>query len=178
METLDAHKHELLTRALDGQPSALRALGAADWTPHAQRAALGEPYGRAVLLAREDAEVVLMWWRAQAPCAPHDHGQAGGHVLVLEGEVHERAWGWSQGELVAQDGAQVARAGEVVALGPGRVHDMVAPEGALTLHLYKPRIRGMRVFDVARRRTLVVADDCGAWVPAREALIEEVLWWP
>ena len=39
------------------------------------------------------------------------------------------------------------------------------------LHFYLPAITGMRVYDCDRRETLIVGDDCGAWVPADPALV-------
>jgi hypothetical protein len=36
----------------------------------------------------------------------------------------------------------------------------------------------MRVFDLARRQTLTVRDDCGAWVPRDELLILARADWP
>ena len=34
------------------------------------------------------------------------------------------------------------------------------------MHHYTPKVEGMRVYDVARRETLIVGDDCGAWIPS------------
>jgi hypothetical protein len=47
----------------------------------------------------------------------------------------------------------------------GQIHDMEASAGGISLHVYLPSIRQMQVFDVTRRETLVVSDDCGAWIP-------------
>ena len=47
----------------------------------------------------------------------------------------------------------------------------------LSLHIYFPRIEKMRVYDVEGRRTLVVSDNCGAWIPRQpEQLVNETAW--
>ena len=35
----------------------------------------------------------------------------------------------------------------------------------MTLHVYVPGVHAMRVYDRATRATLLVAGECGAWVP-------------
>jgi hypothetical protein len=130
----------------------------------------GEPYGRTVVAADEDHEMILMRWRAGATCAPHDHGDASGVIHLLEGVFTERVY--------ARDGDRLAivRTREVVApaiveVGAEHIHDMRCDRAGASLHVYRPRIHGMRVYDLARREVLVVSDDCGAWIPSDPALV-------
>ena len=136
----------------------------------------GEPYGRRVLVRAERVEVLLMGWRRGGRAAPHDHGEASGHVLVLDGSVIETSWGWREGDLVPGDERRGAP-GDALGIGAGAIHDLRAPRGAVTLHLYTPVIHGMRVFDRDGRETLRVADSCGAWIPRRPGLVVDRQRW-
>jgi hypothetical protein len=67
--------------------------------------------------------------------------------------------------------------GDLLEAQPGQIHDLHAYDDGLSLHVYVPRIHGMRVYDRMSRATLRVADDCGAWVPRRpEAILERRPW--
>jgi len=124
-----------------------------------------EPYGRSLLAESEHAELLVMCWAADKPCAPHDHGAAEGLIRVLEGRLTETTFALQGGRLVQTHERQV-RAGDVLELGADVIHHMRAHGHARTLHLYRPRIRGMRVWDVAGGRVLVVDDTHGAFVPS------------
>ncbi|MCB9733450.1 MAG: cysteine dioxygenase family protein [Deltaproteobacteria bacterium] len=146
-------------------------------TPAAIEPAPGEPYGRTLLTADDDHETLIMRWRPGATCAPHDHGDAGGAIHLLEGAFVERRYRHDADglSLVA---VYEHEAPAVVAVEPGCIHDMRSLGPGTSVHRYSPRIAGMRVYDVERRETLVVSDDCGAWVPRDEALIVAREPWP
>ena len=138
----------------------------------------GEPYGRRALHRDEAGEVMLAGWGTDAECAPHDHAGGVGVVRVLDGTFTETDWAWRDG-ILARGASRRWRAGEAIPVVAGGIHSMVAHGAGTTLHLYRPAISGMRVFDPARRQTLSVRDDCGAWVPRDEALIlARVDWQP
>jgi predicted metal-dependent enzyme (double-stranded beta helix superfamily) len=135
-----------------------------------------EPYGRTPLSESSGDEVIAMQWQAGATCAPHDHGDAGGVIHVVSGAVLERRHRWTGRGLEVVSTA-MHRAPAWVEVPPGCIHDMTAIGAALTIHRYAPRVVGMRVWDVAGRRTLVVADDRGAWVPrGGEGVLEATAW--
>jgi predicted metal-dependent enzyme (double-stranded beta helix superfamily) len=124
----------------------------------------GEPYSRTILLRNDSVEVLLAAWGEGARSAPHDHGRATGVVFLVRGRFIERTWkrtgtGWAVASARAFDAP--AR----LAVDDGEIHDMEASSGGISLHVYRPCIQGMRVLDIARRETLVVSDDCGAWIP-------------
>jgi cysteine dioxygenase len=137
----------------------------------------GEPYGRRALHRDATGEVMLAGWETDAGCAPHDHGSGVGVVHVLEGAFTETDWIWANG-ILSRGESRRWSAGESIPIAAGGIHSMVAHGAGTTLHLYSPAVSGMRVFDRARRQTLTVRDDCGAWVPRDEALILARLDWP
>ena len=69
------------------------------------------------------------------------------------------------------------RSGLAAGLTKARIHSMLALSAGTTLHLYAPSITGMRVFDTQARQTLIVADDCGAWLPDDPQLVQKRTDW-
>jgi hypothetical protein len=154
-----------LTSHLGRQPLPGAALRLAASEP-----APGEPYGRTPVWRDDLGEVLLVKWREDTFCAPHDHGEASGFVQLLGGRFVERMWCWRAGELVvARETRHDAPA--ILRVGARGIHDMKAVGGGLGIHFYLPAITGMKVFDRARRETLVVRDDCGAWIPTADGFV-------
>ena len=124
------------------------------------------PYSRRILLATDDAEVMVARWRPDLRCAPHDHGGSVGSVVVLAGRFDEQRFRW-EGPALAADGASTRRAtGEVYSFGADVIHAMGAgADGGLTLHIYSPPPGRMSVFDEAREEVLDLVGDFGAWIP-------------
>ncbi|HZL19030.1 MAG TPA: cysteine dioxygenase family protein [Polyangia bacterium] len=137
----------------------------------------GLPYGRLPIFRDAVGEVLLVGWREETFCAPHDHGDAGGFVHLLRGRLVERHWRWRMGDLCAVS-ERTHAASEVVAVGPRAIHDMKASDAAVGIHFYFPPIQGMQVFDRLRRETLVVSEDCGAWIPQDDSLVLSRARWP
>ena len=128
------------------------------------------PYSRTILHRSQRCEVLLATWGDGARCAPHDHGCARGFVLLLRGRFVERTWARRGPQLVVTQ-TRIFQAPARLPVDSGSIHDMQATEGGRSLHVYRPSIRAMRVFDVTRRETLVVSDDCGAWIPSEKGQI-------
>ncbi|HEX3345090.1 MAG TPA: cysteine dioxygenase family protein [Polyangiaceae bacterium] len=126
---------------------------------------VGQPYGRRVLFTSPEGEVMLASWRRGARCAPHDHGEARGLVLVLDGVFTEGVYEATADGGIRAGSSRVVAAGDTLAVGHGLVHDMRAHGGGATLHVYVPGVHAMRVYDRDARATLLVAGGCGAWVP-------------
>lgn len=136
-----------------------------------REAAEGEPYGRTLLSSAEDThELLAMRWRPGARCAPHDHGGASGTIHLIEGRFVERRFGFEDGALRVV-ATMTHETPALLRMEVGVIHDMVAPEGGLSLHRYATAIRGMRVWDVPNEKVLVVSDECGAWVPVNAELV-------
>lgn len=149
---------QLLARAAAARP-ALSAL--------AGDAGDGEPYSRSILRVDDQVEIMLARWRPGQRCAPHDHGGAGGVVIAIEGSFSERRFCWAGTGLNVSE--QLARhQGTAIQISPEVIHDMAAPSGGLSLHLYSPPPAGMRVFDVERAEMLELVGNYGAWIPSGE----------
>lgn len=155
----------------------LCALPEDEWIARTVGPERGEPYGRALLAADADAELLVMSWAAGRPCAPHDHGSSRGLIRVLEGALVETHYRRGADGLVVSGRRELA-AGQVVEVGLGEIHSMCARGPARTLHLYRPPIHAMRVWDLAARRLLVVDDAHGAFVPRDPRHIVDAQPWP
>jgi cysteine dioxygenase len=130
----------------------------------------GTPYSRKIVYGGSEGESMIAHWPAGSVCWPHDHGEAWGAVLVLEGKVFERGFALA-GELRESGPEREYGAGEAVLVRPGGIHNMRAEPRSITLHLYAPPIREMKVYDQRSRLIYTVADDCGAWIPREPNLI-------
>jgi len=122
------------------------------------------PYERLLVSGDDGHEILVMTWRAGGLCAAHDHGAAGGQVHVVAGGLIERRYHFDGRGLEVVSEVRV-EAPALIEIGPGVIHDMHASPGTVTVHVYRPRVLGMRIYDPEARETLVVSDDCGAWIP-------------
>jgi predicted metal-dependent enzyme (double-stranded beta helix superfamily) len=142
---------------------------------HAKQPVAGEPYSRTILHREPGSELLLAAWAEGARCAPHDHGHALGVVHLLRGRFLERTWTRRGRDLVVTSSRSLDAPAQLE-VDDGSIHDMEASAGGISLHVYRPCIRHMRVYDVIRRETLIVSDDCGAWIPleTRQIISREV----
>ena len=135
-----------------------------------------DPYARSVLHHGAQGEVMLAAWRRGGLSAPHDHGLARGFVVILEGQFFETTYRFDGMELRAS-AEHEHTTGALLEAPRGLIHDLYAADEGLSLHVYVPRIHGMRVYDRTSRTTLRVTDDTGAWIPrAPEAILEQRSW--
>jgi len=122
------------------------------------------PYMRHVLGSTAEWEVMVARWRPGVPCAPHDHGAAGGWVVFARGTFVETLWTARDGGYEAAS-ERTHRAPAVSRVAPGAFHHCVCADEGLSLHIYTPAIARMQVLDSHARCTLQLADHCGAWLP-------------
>lgn len=144
---------DLLTRVTDALPEL--ATMAADPND-------GEPYSRTILRV-DEVEIMLARWRPGQRCAPHDHGGAGGFVIVLQGGFEERRFDWDGPRLTVTTSTE-HHTGEVTSITSDVIHDMAGLDGGLTLHFYSPPATSMRVFDLDRSEILELVGNYGAWI--------------
>ncbi|MGZ3693976.1 MAG: cysteine dioxygenase, partial [Bdellovibrionota bacterium] len=129
-----------------------------------------EPYSRKIIYNGTLGDVMVARWRKGARCLPHDHGGAHGLVTVLMGEFFEQPF--TAGEHFAPFGPELRFAqGDIEAVVSTEIHSLRAVTEGVTLHLYSPPIRGMKVYDEDDRIIYTVADNCGAWIPSDKNLI-------
>lgn len=141
--------------------------------------ATAEPYARAVIHADSQGEILLMHWRSAAVSAIHDHGDAAGLVVALEGEfVEQTVQLLTTGTKVSGKRTMQAGHAERLDVAQGDYHIMYAPRGGISLHIYTPTPRVMRVVDPEQRKIWVVGEGHGAWLPVEPALVKGQLPWP
>lgn len=170
-----------LTKAREAHEPLTEALSTLSWpshnqlpTPHA-----GHPYGRKLLVATEEAELVLIRWRPGQPCAIHNHGGGYGFVYLLQGEVDEQAWENAEQALVSKPTRhKLWSAGAAIPIDRNCVHSMNARiQGpTISLHLYIGVTEAMAVYDRDRGKRYLVSSDHGAWLPKTCDILEESPW--
>lgn len=136
-----------------------------------------EPYGRLPLHRDPRGELMLAGWRAHERCAPHDHGDALGVVIVLAGRFTETRYRKCGGAL-ARSGQTTVEQGGALQVRAGLIHDMRCDAPGATLHVYLPAIDRMRVYDLEGRATWIVDDNAGAWIPCDARHVIAVEAWP
>ncbi|MGW4097312.1 methyltransferase domain-containing protein [Mycobacterium sp. NPDC004974] len=127
----------------------------------------GEPYSRTILRVDDEVEIMLARWRPGQRCAPHDHGGAGGFVIVLHSRFEERRFDWD-GPRLSVTSSTEHHTGEVTSITSEVIHDMAGLDGGLTLHFYSPPATSMRVFDLDRSEMLELVGNYGAWIPQEQ----------
>lgn len=130
----------------------------------------GTPYSRKVIYTGPLGDAMVAHWPAGATCLPHDHGGAHGLVTVLQGDFFEQSYRPGK-HFKAHGSEQRFAEGDIESVIPSEVHSLRAVTEGVTLHLYSPAIKGMKVYDQETRTVFTVADNCGAWIPADERLI-------
>jgi hypothetical protein len=87
------------------------------------------------------------------------------------------AYRWDDRALV-EAGHLVREPGTHAAVMPEKNHSCRNEGPGSSLHLYFPRLRSVRVFDLVKRETLFVSDECGAWVSTDPEQARKVVSWP
>jgi len=181
--TMPSHEiaffQRILAFASAGHVSSLMRMVTRDAPQIASMAPLAraaEPYGRLPLYTDTRGEVMLAGWQSGARCAPHDHGEACGLVVVLRGWFSETRYDRNTQGLVRR-GTSIAETGSVLPVANGLIHDLSCNEAGATLHVYTPPIANMRVYDTAARTTWLVNENAGAWIPRnRENVVAQEPW--
>jgi hypothetical protein len=128
-----------------------------------------------VLSAAPECEVMLARWTPGEACAPHDHGASAGWVFYLDQDFEEQSYVWRMDGLAPTE-IFLHRAGSFTEVRREEIHSCRCFGPGLSLHVYFPRIEKMRVYDLVRRQTVTVTDDCGAWIPDQPQRVQEAAW--
>lgn len=170
---------EILALASAGHTGALIRLvhQRSTWiTARAPKARPNEPYGRLTLYRDPRGEIMVAGWQTDSRCAPHDHGDARGIVIVAAGKFKETRYRHNERGLV-RSGHSSGISGSALPITSGLIHDMHCEAAGATLHVYLPAIQQMRVYDERARTTWIVNDEAGAWIPRdRQHVIATEAW--
>lgn len=136
-----------------------------------------EAYGRKVLFKNQEIEVMVAEWSYKAMAAPHNHGTSQGLIWFARGDFYEQHYRFQNRDLVEIEKPQFFKENQTAAVGSSDIHSCSPATTGLSLHIYSPPIHKMKVWDQKSKRTLTVADECGAWVPDDPAFIlAESVW--
>ncbi len=104
----------------------------------------------ALVAASDEAEVWTIAWPPGESIELHDHGGSGGAVVVISGELFETSVAFSGDSGRVSVRPRLLAAGDALAFGPNRVHDIVnrAAAPALSVHAYAPRLSVMTYYRV------------------------------
>lgn len=138
---------------------------------------LYEPYGRHILYKSPEIEVMLAKWSYRSAASPHNHGYSRGLIWFLKGDFNEQHFQFSKGQLNAVGAPVYFAEGDVATVVSSDIHSCSPVGEGISLHLYSPAIQEMKVWDLANKETLTVADECGAWVPQKSDLIIKRVKW-
>ncbi|MGI8313718.1 cysteine dioxygenase [Halobacillus mangrovi] len=129
----------------------------------------GKPYYRQMLYEDDHVEVIVMNW-ADIACAPHDHGHSSGWIQVMSGNTKQTIYKAKGDELPRPLFTEIKEKGKLFFAPKKGIHKMGSQgeEPLVTLHLYSPPIRGMKVYDLKTCAACVVSSDCGAWWPEEQ----------
>ena len=133
-----------------------------------------KPYYRKLLFQNTEVELLLMNW-SQIACAPHDHGQSCGWIQVISGTTINTIYQSRDRYLPEAYFSQKMQQGSVFFAPKTGIHHMKAKDEELvTVHLYSPPIKNMKVYDLNACAACVVTEQCGAWWPEeqREKVME------
>ncbi|MCU1450694.1 MAG: cysteine dioxygenase [Acidimicrobiales bacterium] len=112
------------------------------WAPHAHVDATRRHHAR--LLVTDDYEAWLLGWAPGQHVGVHDHGDAAGALVVVEGELFE--------ELPrARRSTRRLATGQASLVPPGQLHDVGngSTSPALSIHVYSPPLSTMTFYDSA-----------------------------
>ena len=136
-----------------------------------------EPYGRNIVFKNDKIEVMLASWAAKAISSPHNHGSSCGLIWFVEGDFTEQHYSFNGRDLVKHGEVQKYFENSVVQVQQSDIHSCGPSTVGVSLHIYSPPIHGMKIWDTLGKRTLTVADECGAWIPKEEKLIIDQKAW-
>lgn len=130
-----------------------------------------EAYGRKVLFKNHEVEVMLAKWSYKAMAVPHNHGSSQGLIWFARGNFLEQHYRFQSANLIQSEAAEFYKENQVVTIDSSDIHSCQPESTGMSLHIYCPPIHDMKVWDAENKRTLIVADECGAWIPENTDLI-------
>ncbi len=96
-------------------------------------------------------ELVCICWRPGQTSPVHDHRGSGCGILVLRGTLTETVFETTSDGPMAETGRRDLHQGEICASHDEDIHriENAGEENLVTLHVYTPPLRDVRLFDAA-----------------------------
>lgn len=125
------------------------------------------PYSKRLLLENDFIEIVLIKWKYQIPCTPHDHGNSWGYVKILNGSLENTSYSIKNDSLYTKKN-QVTSHGkeELLYIPKNYIHSIESTnKQTTTLHFYVTPIKNMKIYNFEEKKGYIVSSDSGAWLP-------------
>ncbi|MDF2961792.1 MAG: hypothetical protein K0S39_3527 [Paenibacillus sp.] len=106
------------------------------------------PYGRCALFQSNDIEVILIHLPKLSQTYIHDHGASIGCALILEGEMTNAVYRLDGYGYAQETGESTLKKNQFLYAPQGQIHQMrnTGLERMLSLHVYTPRLTGVKVY--------------------------------
>ena len=110
-----------------------------------------EEYERNPICSGPGWELVCICWRPGQTSPVHDHRGSGCGILVLRGTLTETVFETTSDGPMAKTGSRDLHQGEICASHDDDIHriENAGEENLVTLHVYTPPLRDVRLFDAA-----------------------------
>jgi cysteine dioxygenase len=103
-------------------------------------------YVRHPVLLHDDWEVMIIGWEAGQVTPIHDHRGILGGMAMLTGSLLEERYTTPGGKLNLAD-SRVRPEGDLCDIGPTALHRLTPRTHAVSLHIYRPPLRTMGIWD-------------------------------
>ncbi len=111
-----------------------------------------EPYIKKTLHLSSEREVILTYWKPNQGSHIHNHGESHGKVLVVEGEILERHFKFDGSNMELLDSNTFPEK-TCLDITPVNFHSMTSGDNpTTTLHIYKPKIEHMCVYNETTKK--------------------------
>lgn len=153
MNLAEITREILLERAVAPErptPFALAALLAPEADRYLERVRFDpQRYVRHPILLFEDWEVMVIGWEAGQITPIHDHRGVLGGMAILSGDVVEERFTVPK-DLPQLADSRVRPEGDLSETGPTILHRLIPRTRAVSLHVYRPPLRTMGIWDAER----------------------------
>ncbi len=113
------------------------------------------PYGRNVIHSSDKIEIIIVNLPPGSRTYIHDHGQSEGCGVVLQGELINVIYEATGDDQVHPIREHTVQAMDVFSTPLGMIHQMVnrQAERVVSLHVYSPPLKGLKVYAQPERST-------------------------
>ncbi|WP_276355016.1 cysteine dioxygenase [Cohnella caldifontis] len=129
----------------------------AEWTlPHVTEPS-AYPYGRNVVYANEEVEIIVVHLPAQCRTYIHDHGKSAGCGRVVQGELTNAVFEAVDRTTAVKTAEHKVAAGERFVTPHGMIHQMRNDnqERVVSVHVYSPPLQGLKLYEERQETAFV-----------------------